>query len=480
LIIYESLKKYNVFIYYSAFYITNVESKMKQLASILTIVFLFFLAFEVIGFSPSAQAQTTTPAHEVSSAPGRYLKDIWTRDKLTGDWGGLRSDLSKHGIDIGLRLSQYWQRVASGGVDVNSEYGGTMDYRVNLDMHKLLDTWEGFSVNMHARTRFGYDVNADAGAFALQNTGMLMPAPDDYHHTDITGLTVNQYFPVGEGHLGLFTLGMIDVLDAVTLFFPHVGYGQEGFWNVNGLISALPWFGAVEGLSLYGGWLATINKEYQMGQSAILVLGTENVSTTMSWDSIDDSFEDGVWIAGFHRFLYKLDDKPGYFMIFAGASTKDQASNDPSDYILIPGQGIENTEEHKPWDIAAYVYQVFWQDKCNSERKATFFMGGTWGPDNPQFAQWNIFASLEGYGLICSRPHDRMGVTGWYNGLSNEFVSLASKVNLRLRDTWGLEIYYNFEINKWLHLSPDFQLIKNERTRDDIAIIPGFRLVVDF
>ena len=73
-----------------------------------------------------------------------------------------------------------------------------------------------------------------------------------------------------------------------------------------------------------------------------------------------------------------------------------------------------------------------------------------------------------------------MGVTGWYNGLSNEFVSLASKLNLRLRDTWGLEIYYNFEINKWLHLSPDFQLIKNERTRDDIAMIPGFRLVVDF
>ena len=64
--------------------------------------------------------------------------------------------------------------------------------------------------------------------------------------------------------------------------------------------------------------------------------------------------------------------------------------------------------------------------------------------------------------------------------MSNEFVSLVSKVNIRLRDTWGLEIYYNFEINKWLHLSPDFQLIKNERTPDDIAIIPGFRLVVDF
>ena len=49
-------------------------------------------------------------------------------------------------------------------------------------MHKLLGTWEGFSLNMHARTRFGYDINADAGAFALQNAGMLdAKLPGDYH-----------------------------------------------------------------------------------------------------------------------------------------------------------------------------------------------------------------------------------------------------------------------------------------------------------
>jgi porin len=450
---------------------------MKRHASILTIVFLYVIFFEVIGFSSTAQAQTSTHAHEASTVPGGYLKDVWDRDKLTGDWGGLRSDLSKHGIDIGLRLSQYWQRVASGGVDVNSEYGGTMDYRVNVDMHKLLGTWEGFSVNMHARTRFGYDVNADAGSFALQNAGMLMPAPDDYHSTDVTGLTVSQYLPFFGG-LANLTVGMFDVIDTVTGFFPHIGYGQEGFWNVNGLVTALPWFGAVEGLSLYGAIGVTVNEKHKMPQSGLLALGTENESTGMY--SVHDAFDDGVWLAGFHRFIWEMDDKMGYFMVFAGGSTKDQASNDPSDYIFIPGQGIENTEEHKPWDIAAYVYQDFWQDKNNPERKMTFFTGGTWGPDNPQFAQWHIFASVEGFGLICSRPHDRMGLSGWYNGLSNEFVSLVSKVNIRLRDTWGLEIYYNFEINKWLHLSPDFQLVKNERTSDDIAIIPGFRLVVDF
>jgi hypothetical protein len=407
-------------------------------------------------------------------------EDIWTRDKLTGDWWGGRKYLSDHGIDIGLRLSYYGQRVTSGGVDTNGEFGGTMDYRVNVDTNKLFGTWKGFSVTTHARTRFGQDILADAGGMTFPNTGMLMPLPGDYHDTDITGLLVNQYFPVGERHLGLFSLGKIDILDAVTLFFPSVAYGQEGFWNVHSLVSALPWFGAVNGLSLYGGWLATINKEYQIGQSAILVTGTENVTTsTTSWDSASDSFDDGAWIAAFHRFLYKLGDKPGYFMIFGGYSTRDQPSNDPHDFVFKPGQGIEDTDEEKPWDIAVYISQVFWQAEGDPNRKATILIGGTAGPDDPQFAQYNFFTAVEAYGPMASRPHDRMGVSFWYNWLSDNFTDLVSPV-ADLRDLYGFELYYNFAINKWLHLSPDLQLIKNERDDDDLAVILGGRIVIDF
>jgi porin len=450
---------------------------MKRRVSILTIVFFYVLALEVAIFSSSTQAQTGTHVHEVHTAPDRSFKDIWKRDKLTGDWGGLRTDLADHGIDIGLRLSNYWQWVADGGSNRTSRYGGTMDYRVNLDGKKFLGLWEGLSLNMHARSRFGWDVNKYAGAFSLQNAGMLMPSPGGYHQGDITGLTVNQYFPVGEKHLGLFTLGKIDVIDAVTLFFPSVAYGQEGFSNVNALVSALPWFGAVAGLSLYGGWLATINKEYQMGQSAILAVSTKNVST--SWSSLSSSFKDGVWIAAFHRFFWKLDKKTGYFMIFAGGSTRDQASNEPRDFIDVPGVGVESTSTKQPWDIAAYIYQVFWQAEGNPERKATLMIGGTGGPQNPQFAEWNLFAAVETYGLMASRPDDRMGVSGFYNGLSHNFKKLVSPV-IGLRDMWGVELYYNVAINKWLHLTPDLQLIRNERKDDDFVVIPGIRLVMDF
>ena len=83
------------------------------------------------------------------------------------------------------------------------------------------------------------------------------------------------------------------------------------------------------------------------------------------------------------------------------------------------------------------------------------------------------------FGPMKSRPHDRMGVSGWKNWLSDNFKDLVSPV-IDLRDLYGFELYYNIAINKWLHLSADLQLIMNEREDDDLAVIPGVRLVMDF
>jgi porin len=421
------------------------------------------------------RAGDTSEKGIVVESPAPDVDTLWTRDKLTGDWGGLRTDLSDRGIDLQFRLSQYYQGVASGGVNENFEYGGTMDYRLNIDAEKLFGA-KGLSFNMHARTRYGQDINSAAGALALPNAGMMMPSPGDYDGTDITGLTANYTFPLFEGYLGSVTAGQLDVIDLVTMFFPNIGYGQEGFQNVNSQVSAMPYFGAVQGLSLYGGVAVTVNEKYGIPQSGIIAAGTENSST--SWPSVSDSLNNVYW-AAFHRFIWDLDDKMGYFMVYGSASTKYQASNDPHDFVAIPGQGIASTEQEKPWDIALYLYQDIWKDKSDPNKKANVMIGGTVGPDNPQFAQTNIFANVEAFGLIPSRPHDRIGFGGWWNGLSPDFKKLVSPVT-ELGNTWGLEMYYNYEINPWAHLSADLQLLQNQNKGDDFAILPGVRMVIEF
>ena len=90
-------------------------------------------------------------------------------------------------------------------------------------------------------------------------------------------------------------------------------------------------------------------------------------------------------------------------------------------------------------------------------------------------AKWNVFATLNSVGLLSSRPHDRMGVAGWYTEPAGTFKDLT-----RGRNTWGFEVFYNIQINPWLHLTPDLQIVRSENKGENTAIIPGGRLVIDF
>ena len=430
--------------------------------------------FALAGLPSAGLAQ---PEDAKPAPPAPWEGDVWTRKDLSGGWGGLRSGLADYGIDIDLRLSQYYQGVVSGGVNKKGRYGGTVDYRLQVDFSKL-GLWNGFEFIGHARTRFGDDSLSDTGALALPNAGMMMPLPGGYEGTNITGAMLSQTWPLWDGLVGNVVAGKLDAIDLVTGFFPSLDYGQSGFMNVNSLVSAMPWFGAVQGLSLYGGILQAVNTKYSLGQTGFLLTGTANVSN--GWD-VSDSFDEGVWLAGFQRFFWELDDNMGYFMIFGGYSTKDQASNDPNDFVVIPGQGVESTKSKNPWDIALYIYQDIWQDENNANRKANIFLGGTLGPDDPQIAQWNFFAVAEMYGLIESRPNDRMGVGGWWNQITSGVADLSSLAGQDLhRNMWGLEAYYNVELVPSVHFTADAQLLRNENKDDNLAIVLGGRLVIDF
>ena len=119
--------------------------------------------------------------------------NIWSREKLTGDWGGARTDLLNHGIDIGLRLTQYYQGVASGGRNTNFAYGGKFDIWLNLDGHKA-GLWEDFFLHVRAENQFGESILSDAGSLALPNSTMLYPkATAGYRDMAVTQLLGKQF-----------------------------------------------------------------------------------------------------------------------------------------------------------------------------------------------------------------------------------------------------------------------------------------------
>jgi len=426
------------------------------------------------GLSLPTWAQTDDQAAAAKPPPAPFEGDIWTRQQLLGDPFGARSALADHGVTFDLRSSSFYQAVTSGGVDTNNgEVSQVFDYIVNVDGHKL-GLWEGLYLNMHATTRYGDDVLADTGGLTLPNAGNVYPLPGDYDGTEVTGYTATQLF--FGGRLAVIG-GKFNTIDIATGFFPKSVDTVNEYWNVNSLVTATPWFRFVN-LAMWGGGAWTYDLATGLPETGLVAFDLTNQTTS---NDIDDAFGDGVGFLGFHRFIYEIDDNLGYFMLVAGTSTGEYQSLDKHDFLIIPGEDLVDTEEKHPYDAAAYLYQEFWQAEGNPARNAHVLFGGTVADDNPSFSNWNIFGRVTARGLFDARPGDRMGFAGWASGISGDLRDTVDTLGIDLRkQIWGLEAFYNVEITPWAHLTGNFQLIESGFKGDDVAVVPGVRLVVEF
>ena len=430
-------------------------------------------------------------AHEVGQPPDRsakdWLKDVWTRDKLTGDWRGLRTDLNDHGVKPQVKFSQFGQGVATGGLEQNGRYGGHVDWILDVDVSTLAGIWPGMFINLHAETQYGKSVLTDVGPSALPNTPMLVPLPN-CDCTAITNLSLIQ--GLWEGTIPLqedkgaaaVVVGKLNIVDLLTTSFPNFGYGLEGFLNFNALYPAWPylrfWF-----ISQYGASVALFNEDRGMPQFSFLVYGQDNVSD--GWD-ISDSFSDGVGLMGLFRVFWDLGDKQGYAAVLASGSTKKYNAADgivwEPPFPGFPPLPSLTREEGNPWNVNPFLYQEFWRgaDGGEHERKAYVWLTGAVSDKSPSFARWGVLGTVEALGPLASRPMDRMGFAGWYTSWNDSYKDELRAIGLSPRDVFGFELYYNLAINPWLHLSVDLQLAQNLSKTFDLAVIPGARLVLDF
>ena len=102
--------------------------------AVLAVVFLFYL-LSFSGMVGAADAPAANP----------YSGDLASSFTLTGDWGGLRSDLAAKGVTIDMSLTQVGQGIVHGGKEPGWQYsGGRGDIVVKLDTQKL-GLWPGAS-----------------------------------------------------------------------------------------------------------------------------------------------------------------------------------------------------------------------------------------------------------------------------------------------------------------------------------------------
>jgi carbohydrate-selective porin OprB len=160
--------------------------------------------FIACGMAQEQAAESQGSGSSSSSKP--ETPNIWNRPQLTGDWGGARTAMSKHGIDWQIELTQFYQGKAAGSGNASSGYSGVADVFLTLDSEKL-HLWKGGSFTLHPQ--FGYcDKSLNpGGVLFVTNTAMMMPIKSGQTAV-LTNLFLKQKF----GDRYTLTIGKINTI----------------------------------------------------------------------------------------------------------------------------------------------------------------------------------------------------------------------------------------------------------------------------
>lgn len=406
-----------------------------------------------------------------------YAGDLHHRIRLLGDPWGMRSTAAEKGLTFDLFVTQFYQAVAAGGQEQQSEYGGKIDYLFNVDGAKL-GLWKGSFVNFHAETRYGTSVNEIDGLIAPSNISMNFPEPDTTI-TSITGLKITQMV----GNNFAVYLGKINTLDEYPLrYSPGLGTnkpGLEGFMNTSLVFNpiaarTIPYSAAGAGTAIL-----------RNGEPVFTftVFDPEERATT----GLENLYSRGVVLVPDLILRSKLLGKPGVLNIGGTWSSAQYRSLDPAAYLDIisqvlagnPGLVIDSPIENGSWSVYTNFYQSLWLDPTDEKRNWGLFGQFGTSDGNPNPIRFVANGGVGGRSMVSGRNLDTFGVGFFYLGLSNNFKALTSQFNPQ-QDEYGVELFYNFAVTPWARLTSDLQIARPSTAAFDTAIIPGLRLQMLF
>jgi len=421
-----------------------------------------------------APAQTDAPVEATDDASAAaeatlfpvpdYTGDFGSRAKLTGDWGGSRSELAAKGIQFELDFTQTYQGVVDGGRDTGFEYTGALDYVLKLDFDKM-GLWPGAFVLMRGETLFGDSINRQTGALIAANSDALFPVPGE-DVTTLTDLVFTQFLSESFAVM----LGKISTLDGDMNDFAH-GRGTDQFMNLAFVANPVT-LRTVPYAALGGGVVWLPNEKTQI---ALLALDAEGAADTSGFDTV---FEAGTVFSGEMRIATNFFDKPGHQLFGFTWSDREFVSLQQDRRIilnLLPGITVPLSREDDSWSLYYNFDQYLWMLDAEAGTGVGLFGRLGYADEDTNPIEWFASLGLGGRGLCSSRPNDTFGVGMYYAAASDQIPAIFNA-----DDGYGFEAFYNFEVTPWLHVTPDIQIIEPGATDVDTAIVAGIRVKAEF
>jgi len=418
---------------------------------------------------PKSSSPTgAAPAAEAKAAPADPYSGPWTTwPKMTGDWLGCRTNLAQHGIRLDVSTTQFYQGVASGGLDQSFLYGGRNDYFLNLDAEKL-GLWKGGFVTLHGETRYGRSVNSITGAIMPANMMLVVPQPQGTM-TALTGVKFTQFL----SEKTLVYAGKINTFDDFKQ--PLTGAGVlEGFQNTALMFN--PIYARTLPYSTYGAGFAYLKDMHPL--FSVSVFDTNNTPTSSGFNSF---FDNGVTILALVNLPTHFFGLPGHQGISGTYSSGRYTNITPPSVYLDPLNGltVESEKRTGSWCLAYNFDQSVWVSPDDPKRTWGVFGNAGIADGNPSPIRWYASAGISGASPLPCRKLDSFGIGYYYLGVSDAVKNLAPRLS-SLRDEQGIEMYYNVGVTPWFRVSPDIQLIDPFQQRASTAFVLGVRAKIDF
>jgi porin len=432
--------------------------------------------------APSATAAPSAPAavpceglvQMPAPAASPFDGPCCERPVLLGSICGVRDQLGAKGISISADTYQYYQGVATGGINDVFRYGGRNDYFINVDGEKA-GLWKGLFITLHGETRYGESVNFDTGAIMPVNTGELFPKAVGTE-TALTGVKFTQ--ALSENFVTF--AGKLNMLDQFKMPFTGTSV-LDGFSNL-GLAFPVAVARTVP-YSTLGAGMAVLQK----GQPVftLMVIDTNNTPTTTGFESF---FNNGATIIANATLPVTWCGLPGHQSVWGTFSTGKYSDLQPTAYFD-PNEGLVVTTgtDRDSWSIFYTADQALWVDPSNPAHAYGVYTNIGTADNGPSPIHFAANVALYGSSPITSRPLDTFGVGYTFTRYSSPVRDLAP-VLLPIGNDQAIELFYNVGVTPWFHVTPDLQVvfparedtIPPNRQSIDTALVLGLRAKIDF
>jgi porin len=435
--------------------------------------------FSVLTFSQAVQC------NKESNGEVTFSGDLFSRSKLTGDWGGIRNDMAEHGVTLDLDATHVTQHVASGGYDGSllSRFPGN---RISQTFPSLPETasdamfnmllkidtgkaglWPGGFLTVRGEGRVGDSLGIRPGGLMPVNGDALSPHVPGHENQDVLALTELTYAQFMSEQFGV-AFGLVNTADGDKNEFAGSLRSRSHFMNVGMRLSpvigaAVPLLSDLGATAVFlpnnniTGTAGFINAEETSGYNPF---ERDNGTTFLTEWQIKHTLAGlpGKQTAGF---VYGFDRKK---LDFGTAPHYQLAS------LLRTGDAVRTNAD--TWALYYNAHQYIQGDSK-----------GGWGPfvragvsdGHPNPIKWSVAFGLGGVGVRSWRPNDNWGIGAYALGASNEPVLNR----LGIQDETGFEAFYNAAFTPWLHVTADAQYIDSALTganRPGLGPLPAVNL----